>query len=669
LVTIEVPTESSSYSTQSEMLRISGSRSIDVYAVNWTNTAGGSGGAFLSHQEQCFFFSVGPFPCNHEWDASIPLAVGENVITVTGSGANGNWGRDTITVVRQLETTPPRVSSASPSSGATGIAPNAAISAHFSEPMDTTTVSTVSFQLKDPGGNAIGGTISNISNVAQFSPAEPLAFATTYSATITRDVRDLAGNAMAVPFTWTFTTGAAPDITPPAVTATSPDNGATCVAIDSRVTVSFDEPINGTTVNSDTFTLNDAHQGTTIDATISILSDRSFALTPRDALPHSSYVAALGAGVRDLSGNATGANLAWTFATPPGGLGSWQATSTSQISSASSHTAVWTGTEMLVWGATTGQFYSSVGRRYQPNTDTWTPINGVGAPAARIDHVAVWTGSRMIIWGGSDHNGAQRGARGDGSLYDPITDAWQPMSPTNAPAPRTRATAIWTGTEMLVWGGMGGNGYFLPEAIGGRYNPATDTWQPMSNVDAPPAMYGHTAIWTGSKMIVWGGSTNLSASGSSMGGAYDPATDTWELTPTLGAPSGRSLHTAVWTGTEMAIWGGRTLAGAVNSGGMYDPQSKAWRPISDTCGAAERFDHTAVWTGGEMIIWGGSRNGALVTSGAQYNPTTDAWQHVSLAGAPAKRLKHSAIWTGAAMIIWGGQDSLGALKSGGRYQP
>jgi N-acetylneuraminic acid mutarotase len=222
---------------------------------------------------------------------------------------------------------------------------------------------------------------------------------------------------------------------------------------------------------------------------------------------------------------------------------------------------------------------------------------------------------------------------------------------------------------MLVWGGMGGNVYSHPEAIGGRYNPATDTWQSMSTVDAPPAMYGHTAIWTGSKMIVWGGSTNLSASGSSMGGAYDPATDTWELTPTLGAPSGRSLHTAVWTGTEMAIWGGRTLAGAVNSGGMYDPQSKAWRPISDTCGAAERFDHTAVWTGGEMIIWGGSRNGALVTSGAQYNPTTDAWQHVSLAGAPAKRLKHSAIWTGAAMIIWGGQDSLGALKSGGRYQP
>src|SRR6266478_2327377 len=80
-------------------------------------------------------------------------------------------------------------------------------------------------------------------------------------------------------------------------------------------------------------------------------------------------------------------------------------------------------------------------------------------------------------------------------------DTWTPTSTTNAPAGRYRHTAVWTGSEMIVWGGF--NGSYLN--TGGRYNPGTDSWTATSTTSAPAARYSHTAVWTGSQMIVWGG--------------------------------------------------------------------------------------------------------------------------------------------------------------------
>src|SRR2546423_1466214 len=81
-----------------------------------------------------------------------------------------------------------------------------------------------------------------------------------------------------------------------------------------------------------------------------------------------------------------------------------------------------------------------------------------------------------------------------------------------------------------------------------------DTWTATSITNAPDGRYSHTAIWTGTEMIVWGGS---SATGHvNTGGRYNPASDTWIATGTTDAPLGREIHTAVWTGNEMIVWGG-----------------------------------------------------------------------------------------------------------------
>src|SRR5437899_8411064 len=89
--------------------------------------------------------------------------------------------------------------------------------------------------------------------------------------------------------------------------------------------------------------------------------------------------------------------------------------------------------------------------------------------------------------------------------------------------------------------------------------------------NAPDARYYHTAVWTGSEMIAWGGIDLFDFFNT--GGRYNPGTDSWTPTSTTGAPEARYSHTAVWSGTEMIVWGGTNNATDFNTGGRYCAQS------------------------------------------------------------------------------------------------
>lgn len=93
----------------------------------------------------------------------------------------------------------------------------------------------------------------------------------------------------------------------------------------------------------------------------------------------------------------------------------------------------------------------------------------------------------------------------DGSRYSPLTDSWVALKQgTEVPDGRYHHTAVWTGEEMVVWGGYG-DGEGLTNQ-GGRYSPATDIWVfTNQGANLPTARHGHTAVWTGTEMVVWGG--------------------------------------------------------------------------------------------------------------------------------------------------------------------
>src|SRR4029077_5520206 len=103
----------------------------------------------------------------------------------------------------------------------------------------------------------------------------------------------------------------------------------------------------------------------------------------------------------------------------------------------------------------------------------------------------------------------ERGGVNTGGRYNPTTNSWTATSTANAPTGRDNHTAVWTGSEMIVWGGEDGS-YFN---TGGRYNPITDNWRGTSTINAPLRRAVHTAVWTGSEMIVWGGFPAFQGSG------------------------------------------------------------------------------------------------------------------------------------------------------------
>ena len=340
----------------------------------------------------------------------------------------------------------------------------------------------------------------------------------------------------------------------------------------------------------------------------------------------------------------------------------WTATSiTNAPASRGSHTAVWTGSEMIVWGGYGGSSFNT-GGRYDPSTDSWTSTSTANAPSARNRHTAVWTGNEMIVWGGDDGQGLNTGGR-----YNPATNTWVATSITNAPSGREFHTAIWTGDKMIVWGGDDGSSDLN---TGGKYDSGTDTWMATSTTNAPVGRERHTAVWTGSEMIVWGGSSGIPLN---TGGRYNPGTNTWTATSTSNAPSLRFGHTAVWTGNEMIIWGGLDdNFNVFNTGARYNPGTNSWIATSISNAPEGRFSHTAVWTGSEMIVWGGRvdlLNYTDTNTGGRYNPGTNNWMATIITNAPERRDGHTAVWSGSEMIVWGGFNNLAPfyLNTGGRY--
>ena len=326
------------------------------------------------------------------------------------------------------------------------------------------------------------------------------------------------------------------------------------------------------------------------------------------------------------------------------------------------HSAVWTGSEMIVWGGLDQDFVDlNTGGRYDPATDSWTATSIANAPDARWLHSAVWTGSEMIVWGGGNSNSRLN----TGGRYNPITDTWTATSMVNVPIARNYHTGVWTGSEMIVWGGRGCGGNCILNT-GGRYNPGTDNWAATSIVNAPVARDSHNAHWTGSEMIVWGGSDRMNPLHT--GGRYNPSTDSWTPTGLTNVPLGRIGHTAVWTGDEMIVWGGvDETFNVTNTGGRYDPSTDSWILTTTVNAPSPRADHTGVWTGSEMIVWGGGDTSGDFNTGGRYNAGTDSWTPTTTANAPSARDSHTAVWTGSEMIVWGGFSGGTARNTGGIY--
>ncbi len=252
----------------------------------------------------------------------------------------------------------------------------------------------------------------------------------------------------------------------------------------------------------------------------------------------------------------------------------------------------------------------------------------------RSSTAVVWTGSEMIVWGGE----GDAGPLGDGAAYDPVADSWRSISPAPL-TPRGSAAAVWTGSEMIVWGGHAPG---LDAVDGAAYDPSTDTWREIA--DAPIVSAGSPpAVWTGSEMIVMAGFNSGAAA------AYDPSSNAWRtITPPPGRPTAPDPQ-MVWMGSALMTKLDYPMSSAGASGFYtYDPAQDEWSQLPDA-------DFGPGWA--SLLVASDTEVIAIAQSpGAvtqAFDPAAGSWRAVAEAPPDAGGYS-SAVWTGEAVLLFDG---------------
>jgi hypothetical protein len=237
-----------------------------------------------------------------------------------------------------------------------------------------------------------------------------------------------------------------------------------------------------------------------------------------------------------------------------------------------------------------------------------------------------------------------------------LAKTWADTALDGAPAARAFATAVWTGAgdpaggqnQLIIWGGCSGG------AIPGTANCE----------DYPRA----------------GGRLVLDRAGT----LGEPPSSHWLPLPPDGAPVGRKLHSAIFTGEthlpslarKMIVFGGCTGAASggsacsrslgVTGSDMLDPATEKWFPVAAAGAPSPRVAHSAVWTADDtMIVFGGLEgfqnpapdralgDGAILSFSE--SAPAGVWTPLpSSPHAPSPRFAHTAVWTNAGMVVFGG---------------
>ena len=267
-------------------------------------------------------------------DANFYVQWMDNLITNTSPG--GVWNsyfptslaaaqaryQAALTVYQQIAAgldVAPTVVTPLPTNAAVAVPIGSSVTATFSEALDASTVSGSTFILTDASGDSVAASVTYDAGRrrATLTPSSPLAYLTTYTATLkggSSGIKDPAGTALAADSVWSFSTAA---LTLPTVSSTSPASDASGVVPFTTVSATFNEALNPSTVNASTFQLNDA-SGSLVPATVTYNnSSYTATLTPSSPLTAGTYTATLKSGVNgitDVTGNELAADYVWSFA-------------------------------------------------------------------------------------------------------------------------------------------------------------------------------------------------------------------------------------------------------------------------------------------------------------------------------------------------------------------
>ena len=235
----------------------------------------------------------------------------------------------------------------------------------------------------------------------------------------------------------------------------------------------------------------------------------------------------------------------------------------------------------------------------------WTRLPA--PPSARDGAALVWTGSELIAWGGC---GRKCAPTAGGFAFDPAERSWERIPA--APLAASSAEGFWTGEKAIFLHPVRGR-------LGGQaYDPRSREWRVIPSAPLAP-VDGRIEVWTGAELIVWGGGRRRGR-GARRGAAYDPARDAWR--PIARGPTGLNLASGIWTGRKLVVFGslldGRNVAETRTSvGAAYDPASDSWRELPPSRLSAQAT--SAVWLDGRIVAWD------YELRSQEYDPDRNRW--------------------------------------------
>jgi hypothetical protein len=289
-------------------------------------------------------------------------------------------------------------------------------------------------------------------------------------------------------------------------------------------------------------------------------------------------------------------------------------------------------------------------------TVDWPPALGRRVAAATVA-LAVFATAAVFAW--ETFQGDARPQPGPALEQPPVDLAgelgpgWTEMPPP--PEVRSRAATVWTGSQLIVWGGyvFDGGGDRSPADDGFIFDASSRSWSAIP--DGPlSSRAGAAFAWTGEELLIWGGWSGECCVSSEAfladGAAYDPVRGTWRPLPA--APIEARAPFFAWTGDELVVWGSRDRTARYRDGAAYDAESGTWRVIAD--GPIEVTDGSAVWTGDEMLVFGAALDGnnhaeTATDIGATYDPTSDSWRRI--ADSTLSPQAATAAWPGSGELI------------------
>jgi len=277
--------------------------------------------------------------------------------------------------------------------------------------------------------------------------------------------------------------------------------------------------------------------------------------------------------------------------------------------------------------------------------------------------VATFDG-KVFIWGGLD---ADDNHLDSGAIYDPKSDTWTLVAIDGAtPSPRERAAAVWTGSRVLVVGGSSDSGYERDAAL---YNPVTDRWTTTESA-LIPRYQGRAGLVDGVVVLLEGFTTDGAAAGGNPE-RYDIDSGTWSPAGDPGDLPDQWSEAIGWAEHQVIVHGGNTEDdGRSNATYSYDVDQDTWTNLPSAL--SERSGSFGAWDGSKFYVWGG-HDDYVYDDGAVFE--SGDWSALPDSGAPsARRLPPDwagwsfAVGPGDFVLVGGVDSSDSTLMDGGRYR-